>query len=45
MKSKLTKYLVDDYLSRSEIKKACEIFSKIKDLLKMNIYLNLIFIV
>ena len=27
---KLTKLLVDDYLSRSEIKKACEIFSKIK---------------
>ena len=27
---KLTKLLVDDYLSKSEIKKACEIFSKIK---------------
>ena len=27
---KLTKYLVDDYLSRSELKKPCEIFSKIK---------------
>jgi len=27
---KLTKYLVDDYLSRSEIEKSCEIFSKIK---------------
>ena len=27
---KLTKFLVDDYLSRSEIKKACEIFSKVK---------------
>jgi hypothetical protein len=26
----LTKYLVDDYLSRSEIEKSCEIFSKIK---------------
>ena len=41
---KLTKLLVDDYLSRSEIKKACEIFSKIKDsiqddyLSKFNIY-------
>ena len=28
---KLTKLLVDDHLSRSEIKKACEIFSRIKD--------------
>ena len=41
---KLTKYLVDDYLSRSELKKACEIFSKIKDFIedeylsKFNIY-------
>tara|TARA_B100000787_G_scaffold73062_1_gene53764 strand:+ start:173 stop:1933 length:1761 start_codon:yes stop_codon:yes gene_type:complete len=41
---RLTKLLVDDYLSRSEIKKACEIFSKIKDpiqddyLSKFNIY-------
>ena len=41
---KLTKLLVDDYLSKSEIKKACEIFSKIKDpiqdnyLSKFNIY-------
>jgi hypothetical protein len=26
---KLTKYLVDEYLSRSEVEKACEIFSKI----------------
>jgi hypothetical protein len=40
----LTKYLVDDYLSRSEIKKSCEIFSKIKEpiedeyLSKFNIY-------
>jgi len=40
----LTKLLVDDYLSKSEIKKACEIFSKIKDpiqnnyLSKFNIY-------
>ena len=41
---KLTKLLVDDYLSRSEINKACEIFSKIADsiqddyLSKFNIY-------
>ena len=41
---KLTKFLVDDYLSRSEIKKACEIFLKIKSsiqdeyLSKFNIY-------
>jgi hypothetical protein len=41
---RLTKLLVDDYLSRSEIKKACEVFSKIKDpiqddyLSKFNIY-------
>jgi len=41
---KLTKLLVDDYLSRSEVKKACEIFSKIKGaiqddyLSKFNIY-------
>ena len=41
---KLTKLLVDDYLSKSEIKKACEFFSKIKDpiqddyLSKFNIY-------
>ena len=41
---KLTKLLVDNYLSRSEVKKACEIFSKIKDpikdeyLSKFNIY-------
>ena len=28
---KLVKYLVDDYLSRSEVGKSCEIFSKIKD--------------
>jgi hypothetical protein len=41
---KLTKYLVDDYLSRSEVKRSCEIFSKIKDpikdeyLSKFNIY-------
>ena len=40
----LTKLLVNDYLSKSEIKKACEIFSKIKDsiqddyLSKFNIY-------
>jgi len=41
---KLTKLLVDDYLSKSEIKKACEFFSKNKDpiqddyLSKFNIY-------
>jgi len=41
---KLTRYLVDNYLSRSEVKKSCEIFSKIKDpiqdeyLSKFNIY-------
>jgi len=41
---KLTKLLVDDHLSKSEIKKACEIFSKIKGpiqddyLSKFNIY-------
>ena len=41
---KLTKFLVDYYLSRSEVKKACEVFSKIKDsiqdeyLSKFNIY-------
>ena len=28
---KLTKYLIDDYLSRSEVEKSCEIFSKIKE--------------
>jgi len=41
---KLTKYLVDDYLSRSEVKKSCEIISKIDGpieddyLSKFNIY-------
>ena len=41
---KLTKFLVNDYLSRSQIKKACEIFSNMKDLIqddylsKFNIY-------
>jgi hypothetical protein len=41
---KLTKLVVDNYLSRSEVKKVCEIFSKIKDpiqnnyLSKFNIY-------
>ena len=41
---KLTKHLVDHYLSQSDIKKACEIFSKINDpiqdeyLSKFNIY-------
>ena len=36
---KLTKYLVDNYLSRSEVKKSCEIFSKIKEPIK-NEYLS-----
>jgi hypothetical protein len=42
--SELTKYLVDHYLSQSNIKKACEIFSKIDEpikdtyLSKFNIY-------
>ena len=41
---KLTKYLVNNYLSNSEIEKSCEIFSKIKEpiqdkyLSKFNIY-------
>ena len=41
---KLTKLLVDEYLSRSEIKKACEVFARIKEpiednyLSKFNIY-------
>ena len=41
---KLTKYLVDDYLSRSEVEKSCEIFSRIRNsiedeyLSKFNIY-------
>ncbi|WP_415315341.1 hypothetical protein [Candidatus Pelagibacter sp. Uisw_137] len=41
---KLTKYLVDHYLSQSKVKKACEIFSEIKEpiqdlyLSKFNIY-------
>ena len=41
---KLTKLLVDDYLSKSKLKKACEVFYKIKDpivddyLSKFNIY-------
>ena len=41
---KLTKYLVDEHLSRSKIEKSCEIFSKIKDVIvddylaKFNIY-------
>jgi len=40
----LTKYLVDNYLSKSDVKKSCEIFSKIKEsindeyLSKFNIY-------
>jgi len=42
--TELTKYLVDYYLSRSDVKKSCEIFSKIQDpiedeyLSKFNIY-------
>jgi len=42
--SELTKYLVDNYLAKSDVKKSCEIFSKIKDpiedeyLSKFNIY-------
>jgi hypothetical protein len=41
---KLTKHLVDHYLSQSDVKKACEIFSEIKEpiqdlyLSKFNIY-------
>ena len=41
---KLTRFLVDDYLSKSEVKKACEIFSNTKEsikdeyLSKFNIY-------
>ena len=41
---KLTKYIVDEYLSKSEIEKSCKIFSKISDpieddyLAKFNIY-------
>ena len=41
---KLLNMLVDDYLSRSEIEKSCEIFSNIKNLIqddylsKFNIY-------
>ena len=31
---KLTKFLVDDYLSRSEVEKSCEIFSNYKDSIK-----------
>ena len=40
----LMRYMVDKYLSQSNIKKSCEIFSKIKKPLKMNICLNLIYI-
>jgi hypothetical protein len=36
---KLTKHLVDYYLSQSDIKKACEIFSKIKEPIQ-NLYLS-----
>ena len=42
---KLTKHLVDYYLSQSDIKKACEIFSKLKNRYKTCIYQILIFIV
>ena len=35
----LTKFLVDEYLSRSEVEKSCEIFSKIKSPIK-NDYLS-----
>ena len=41
---KLTKYLVDEYLSRSEIEKSCEVFSNVKGVInddylsKFNIY-------
>ena len=41
---KLTKFLVDEYLSKSELKKACDVFSKINKainddyLLKFNLY-------
>ena len=37
--SKLTKYLVDYYLSESNVKKACEIFSEIKDSIE-DVYLS-----
>ena len=36
---KLTKYLVDHYLSQSNIKKACEVFSNIKESIK-DLYLS-----
>ncbi len=36
---KLTKHLVDYYLSQSDVKKACEIFSKIKEPIQ-NLYLS-----
>jgi len=36
---KLTKHLVDHYLSQSDVKKACEIFSKIKEPIK-DLYLS-----
>ena len=31
---KLTRYLVDDYLSKSEVEKSCEIFSKINEIIE-----------
>ena len=42
---KLTKYLVDEYLSRSEIEKCVKFFLRLMALLKMIIYQNLIYIV
>jgi hypothetical protein len=36
---KLTRYMVDNYLSKSDVKKSCEIFSKIKEPLE-NEYLS-----
>ena len=39
MHPKLTRYLVDNYLSQSNIKKSCEIFSRIKEPIK-NEYLS-----
>ena len=40
---KLTKHLVDHYLSQSDVKKACEIFSEIKEPMQ-DLYLSLIHI-
>ena len=33
---KLTRYLVDEYLSRSEIERSCEVFSKVKGVIEDN---------